>query len=342
VQPLTGIYKGQVFRSEIINASSNTFKIKIPYHRGKIVLLPSGTMVKVEIPESMSFLSEITSKTFLKGESCFELTVPYQLTKAGKKHAPHIITVTSGKGGVGKSTLLINVAMALSQQGMRVCIVDADLGTANIDVLLNLNAKASLQDLLRGNKNIFQIIMEGPCGSIIVPGTSGFQAPDFITEAEVQKIINNLGLLERYVDLILVDTSPGVLNNTMLFNQFADYIIVLATPEPHAITDAYAALKVLKDKKIHSKMGLVVNRVFSRSEAYDVSHRIVKAAQRFLSLDIIELGFVMEDPNVFKSVKRLCPCVLKYPHSPASQCYENIASNLKRLLQWEKASLIVK
>jgi len=342
VEPLTGIYKGKAFKCEVINKSLNTFKIKIPHHRGKIVLLPSGTMVKVEIPEGRSFLSEIVNKTFLKGESCFELTIPYQITKAGKKHAPQIITVTSGKGGVGKSTLLINTAVALSQQGMRVCIVDADLGTANIDVLLNLNAKASLQDLIRGNKNIFQIIMEGPCGIIIVPGTSGFQNPDFITEAEVQKIINNLGLLERYVDVILVDTSPGVLSNTMLFNKFADSVIILTTPEPHAVTDAYAALKVLKDKKIHSKIGLIVNRVFSRYEAYDVSHRIVKAAQRFLSLDIIELGFVMEDPNVFKSVKRLCPCVLKYPHSPASQCYENIARNLKRLLQWEKASLIVK
>ncbi|NLO89330.1 MAG: MinD/ParA family protein [Clostridia bacterium] len=342
MQPLTGIYKGQVLKGEIINAFSKTFKIKIPYHRNKIVLLPSGTMVRVEIPERMSFLSEIVSKTFLKGQSCFELTIPYQLTKAGKKHAPHIITVTSGKGGVGKSTLLINVAMALSKQGMRVCIVDADMGTANIDVLLNLNARASLQDLLRGNKNIFQIIMEGPCGSTVVPGTSGFQAPDCVTEAEVQKIINSLGLLERYVDIILVDTSPGVLNNSMLFNQFADFIIVLATPEPHAITDAYAALKIFKDKKIQSKLGLVVNRVFSRSEAYDVSHRIIKAAQKFLSLDINDLGFVMEDPNVLKSVRRLWPCVLQYPHSPASQCYEKIAGNLKGLLKWKMPSLIVK
>jgi len=328
IKPQSGLYEKQVFKSEVLYISSTTFKIKIPYHRGKIVLLPVGTMVEIEIPGKQAFYSEIIKKTSFGTETCFELVLPYQLIKQKRQKAPRIITITSGKGGVGKSTFLINAAMALSQVGQRVCIVDADLGTANIDVLLNLNARYTLKDIVEGRKNIFETLLEGPNNSIIVPGTSGFQALANITEAEVQKVINSLGLLEPYVDIIFIDTSPGVSNNTMYFNQFADQIVILTTPEPHAITDAYATLKVLTDKKITADLGIVINRAANETEAREISDRIINAARRFLSLNITRLGFVEEDPHVMKSIKRLYPCVLRYPESPASHCYRKIAEKI--------------
>jgi flagellar biosynthesis protein FlhG len=328
ITPQSGFYKNQAFKSEILKVSQNSFLTKTPYYQGKIVLLPVGTLVKIDIPNKQTFYSEIVSKNLKGSQTCVELLMPYQIMKKKKIRAPKIITVTSGKGGVGKTTLLLNMAMILGQKGLRVCIVDADLGTANIDVLLNLNAQYTLKDIVEGRKNIFGVLLEGPYNSVIIPGTSGFQALTNISQAEVQKIINRFALLEPYIDIILIDTCPGVSNNTMYFNQYADQIILVTTSEPHAITDAYATLKVLVDKKIIPNVSLVINKVEKKAEAEEISERIVSAAKKFLSLNISGLGFIYEDCHVAKSVKRLFPCVIKYPECKATSCYKIISNKL--------------
>lgn len=328
VTPQAGVFAHKTFKTLVIEQTADRLLISVPYYNGKVILLPKGTPVRVEIPLKQVFFSEIGSKTAFADHQCLELALPYQLLKKGKLKAPRIITVTSGKGGAGKSTLLINVAIALSMQGLRVCIVDCDLGTSNIDVLLNVNARYTIQDVIEGRKSIFDILVEGPCKTIIAPGSSGFQPLTSISEAQAQKVFNSLGQLEPYADIILIDTGPGVSNNVMFFNQLADEIITLTTPEPHSITDSYATLKVLVELETIPALWLVVNRAEDEEEADNVSGRIVSAAHRFLSLDINYLGHVLDDIDVSKSIKRLSPCLLKFPNSKASKCYRNIAYKL--------------
>ena len=323
-----GVFVNKTFKTVVIEKTEDRLLISIPYHNGKVVLLPKGTPVKVEIPQKQVFFSEIGSKSAFGEHQGVELALPYQMLKKDKLKAPRIITVTSGKGGAGKSTVVINLAMALSKQGLRVCIADCDLGTSNIDVLLNINARYTIQDVIEGRKNIFEVLVEGPCRTIIAPGSSGFKPLTSISEAQAQKVFNSLGQLEPYTDIILIDTGPGVSNNVMFFNRLADEIITVTTTEPHSITDTYASLKALVDLKDIPSLWLVINRAEDKEEADNVARRIVNAGERFLSLDIKYLGHVVDDIHVSRSIKRLIPCLLKFPTSQASLCYHDLAAKL--------------
>ena len=335
--PETGVFANKTIKTMIIEKTADRLLVSIPYHNGKVVLLPKGTPVKVEIPLKHIFFSEIGSKKAFGEHQCLELALPYQLLKKEKLKAPRIITVTSGKGGTGKSTLVINLAMALSKQGLRVCMVDCDFGTSNIDVLLNLNARYTIQDVIERKKTIFEILLEGPCRTVIAPGSSGFHSLTTISEALAQKVINSLGQLEPYTDIILIDTGPGVSNNVMFFNQLAEEVIMVTTPEPHSITDTYAALKVLAEMQNKPSLWLVINRAEDKEEGDSTAGRIVSAAERFLSLDIKYLGHIVDDIHVSRSIKRLSPCLVKFPESPASKCYREIAHKLS-IYKQEKPS----
>lgn len=331
--PQTGVFTGKTFKTAVVEKASDRMLVALPYHNGKIVLLPRGTPVKVEIPLKQVFFSEVGSKNLSGDSHCLELDLPYQLLKKEKLKAPRIITVTSGKGGAGKSTLVINLALALSKQGLRVCMVDCDFGTSNIDVLLNLCARYTIQDVIEGKKNIFEVLMEGPCRTAVVPGSSGFAPLTGITQAQAQKIINSLGRLEPYMDIFLIDTGPGISNNVMYLNRLADEIINVTTPEPHAITDTYAALKVMANWETRPALGLAVNRTENQEEGDSVAKRIISAAKRFLSVDLKYLGHIVEDNHVARSIKRLTPCLIKFPDSGASRCYREIAANINSLKQ---------
>lgn len=326
--PQTGVFAYKTFKTVVLEKTADRLLVSVPYINGKIVLLPKGTQLKVELPMKHIFYSEVGHKSTSGEYQCFELALPYQLLKKEKRKTPRIITVTSGKGGAGKTTLVINLAIALSKLGLRVCIVDCDLGTSNIDILLNLHARYTIQDVIQGKKHIFEILLEGPCGTVIAPGTSGFQPLTGISEAQAQKVINSLGQLEPYADIILIDTGAGVSNNVMFFNQMADEVITVTTPEPHSITDTYASLKVMVDHKPSPALWLVVNRPETKEEGNGTAERIVSAAKRFLSLDIRYLGHVVDDINVSRSIKKLSPCLTKFPDSEATACYRNLAHKL--------------
>ena len=326
--PQTGVFAYKTLKTVVYEKKADHLLVSVPYDNGKIVLLPNGTPIKVEIPLKQAFFSEIGNKTVSGEHQCLEVPLPYQLLKKEKRQAPRIFTVTSGKGGAGKTTLVINLAIALSMQGLRVCIIDCDLGTSNIDVLLNLNARYTIQDVITGKKSIFEILVEGSCRTVIAPGSSGFQPLTGISEAQAQKVINCIGQLEPYIDIVLIDTGAGVSNNVMFFNQLVDEIIIVTTPEPHSITDTYASLKVMIDHKPAPALWLVVNRAEDQEEGESTAERIVSAAKRFLSLDITCLGYVADDIHVSRSIKRLCPCVVKFPECQASECYRLLAHKL--------------
>lgn len=249
-----------------------------------------------------------------------------------KSGLPRIIAVTSGKGGVGKTNFVINTAIALSKLGLRVCIIDADLGTANVDVLLGTDIKYTLQHLVdRSKHNIMDIVADGPNGIKFIPGGSGLQSLADLPESELSRIVNMFKPLEDHADVILIDTGSGISRNVVNFVLAADEIIIVTTPEPHAITDAYAIIKVLNEKDPSLRVKLVVNLVENLKEAKDVAERMLKVVERFLEIKAETLGYILHDVNVTRAVKSFTPHIIFNPASPASICITTIAKKINPL-----------
>ena len=327
LEPQSQIYKGS-YSGTIIDIADSTFIITMPYENGKLVLLSVGTMLKVDIPEKeISFISEVINRTFVP-EPSLVLTLPIQFSDKKTNKQTKFISITSGKGGVGKTSFTINLGITLSRMGYRTFIIDADLGTANVDVLLNMHPKYNLNDILNKEKDILDIIIEGPGGIQVVPGGSGLQNLADLDEWQFSRLINSFQTLEKYADIILIDTGAGLSKNVVNFILASDEIIVVTTPEPHAITDAYAIIKVMDNRDSSLKPKLVLNRVESPEEARQVTKKMIQVTDRFLTLKLDSLGYILEDSHVLKAIKRLRPFVLTDPQSPASQCVKNIAQKI--------------
>jgi flagellar biosynthesis protein FlhG len=238
------------------------------------------------------------------------------------------VAVASGKGGVGKSSLVANVAVALSQQGLRVLLVDADLSQANLDLLLGVSPRYDLQHVLRGEKTLEQIVIEGPAGVRLVPASSG--VPEFadLDDFRRESLLRGLSTLERDVDLILLDVASGVSRQVMSFCLAADEVMVVTTHELPAFSDAYALVKLLTQHGLRSAPHLVVNQADSAEEAEETAQRIRLVARRFLGIEMSRWGFVPYDPAVARAVRRQEPVVLAYPHSPAARAYRELAARL--------------
>lgn len=327
LEPQSPIHKSS-YESTITDISSSVFTIKMPYENGKLVLLSVGTMLKIHIPQTeTSFISEIIERTFTP-EPILKLTLPFDLINKGPLKKTKFISITSGKGGVGKTSTTINLAIALSQMGYRIFIIDADLGTANVDVLLNLHPKYNLTHILNREKDILDIIVEGPGRIQLIPGGSGLQNLADLDEWQFNRLINSFQTLEKFADIVLIDTGAGLSKNVVNFLIASDEIVVITTPEPHAITDAYAIIKVMDERDSNLRPKLILNRVENPEEAKQISNKMITVTERFLSIRLENLGYIIEDSNVLKAIKKLRPYVLSEPQSPASQCVKNIAKKL--------------
>lgn len=246
----------------------------------------------------------------------------------GAQKKTRIITVTSGKGGVGKTNFTINFALALMSYGQRVIILDADLGLANIDVVLGITPSFNLYHVLKGQKTIQEIIVTGPQGLQIIAGGSGVQELANMRRWQIEQFIGKLEALEGMADIIIIDTAAGLARNVMSFVLAADEVIVITTPEPTAITDAYGLVKAMTSKKKSGVVHLVVNKVENAKEAEETASKLSIVAERFLKLNIGHLGFILDDPLVSKAVKNQEPFLLKYPKSSAAQCVQRLAAQL--------------
>ncbi|NLT96288.1 MAG: AAA family ATPase [Clostridia bacterium] len=329
LEPQSQIYKG-TYQATVTNIADSTFSITMPFEKGKVILLSVGTMLKIPLPEkNISFISEIVQRSFVPVPTLV-LTLPAQLAdkKAAKK--AKFISVTSGKGGVGKTSFTINLGIALSRLGYKTFIIDADLGTANVDVLLNLHAKYNINHIINREKDILDIIIEGPGGINLVPGGSGLQNLAELDEWQFNRLINSFQTLEDYADIILIDTGAGLSKNVTNFILDSDEVIVVTTPEPHAITDAYAIIKVMDEQDNTLRPKLVLNRVESPEEAKKVSDKMITVTERFLTIRLESLGYILDDSNVLKAIKRMRPFILAEPSCPAAQCIKNIALKLVR------------
>jgi len=230
-----------------------------------------------------------------------------------------VITVTSGKGGVGKTNITLNLAIALSKMGLRVVILDVDFGLANIDVMLGMTMKYTLADLISGERNIFEVLTDGPENVKFLSGGSGVEELLQIDKRQLGKFITSIGLLDKLYDVILIDTGAGLSNNVMSFVMAADEVLLVTTPEPTAITDAYALIKMISRRDRHKIVRIIVNKADSPKEANDILTKLAVVSDKFLSFNLQKLGYILYDELVPKAVKEQKPFCLSHPKSHISQ-----------------------
>ncbi|MFP3088723.1 MinD/ParA family protein [Treponema sp. TIM-1] len=242
-----------------------------------------------------------------------------------------IITITSGKGGVGKTNMSVNMALAYARLGKKVVVMDADLGLANVNVMLNMVPKFNLYHVIRKQKTMKEILLETEYGISIVAGASGFSKIANLSETERQNFINELDSLSN-ADIIIIDTSAGVSSNVLDFIAAADDAVIITTPEPTAITDAYGIIKIIATEIDNLNMGLklVVNRVKSVAEAKKVADRMTSIAGQFLNLKVEYLGFIYDDPAVSHAVLRQRPFMVVDPKCRASLCVQHIVGRMEK------------
>lgn len=247
---------------------------------------------------------------------------------AERFRAPRVMAVTSGKGGVGKTNLSVNLSLALAQEGRRVTLVDFDLGLANADVLLDLTPRHTLEAVIAGRKTISEVALQTPEGVRVVPGASGVERLANLTDVERQNLIDNLGELYQGADFIIFDTGAGISKNTTGFLGAADDVIVVTIPEPTAVIDAYAVIKLLSRHEDRGRVGLVVNMAGSRDEAERFSRGVTSTAYRMLNTYVDNFGYILADAAVPRSVRARRPFVTAFPDAPASRCVRALARTL--------------
>jgi len=235
-----------------------------------------------------------------------------------------IYAVSSGKGGVGKTNIVLNTAIALQRMGKRVLIIDTDFGFSNVDVLCGLTPNKSFQDVLSGDASLQEVIIEGPEGIKIIPGGSDVSDLKTVSQ-DHQKVLQVQFQALNDVDIILIDTGAGLTKTLMQYVMFAKELLLVITPEPTAITDAYNFLKVIDQYKLKKSVHLVVNRAESEAEGRKTFLLMEETIQRFLSISVTYAGCVKDERNVSLAVKKQTPFVIKYANSQASKDIKKLA-----------------
>ena len=251
------------------------------------------------------------------------------LPRKGSK--TRIITITSGKGGVGKTNVSVNMALAYARLGKKVVVMDADLGLANVNIMLNMVPRFNLYDMIRKGKTMKDIMAETDYGISIVAGALGISQIANLSDEERHNFIGELDTLS-FADTIIIDTSAGVSNNVLDFIAAADDAVIVTTPEPTAITDAYGIIKIIATEydSLDMELKLVVNRVKGAAEAKKVADRMTNIAGQFLNLKVDYLGFIYDDPVVSQAVLRQKPFMVIDPKCKASICVQHIVGKMEK------------
>lgn len=259
-----------------------------------------------------------------------ELAAAYRVQATGG--APprrfRAIAITSGKGGVGKTNLAINLAQALVQANHRVLLMDVDLGLANADILLGAVPPYHLGHFLRGQVDLPQVIYRTPTGIQLIAGGSGVEELANLSVSQLQPVFRSLQRLEGEAEYLILDTGAGLGDAVMEFVMAADEVIVVTTPEPTAMADAYTMIKALCHRNAAVKIWLVVNQAERPDDAAQVAERIVTTARDFLGAGVRHLGTIPRDPQVWQAVRQKVPYLLAYPNSPASRAVQALAARL--------------
>jgi flagellar biosynthesis protein FlhG len=241
-----------------------------------------------------------------------------------------ILAVTSGKGGVGKTNVVANLAASLSELGKKVVVLDADFGLANIDVLLGLTPRFHLGHVLFGNKTLTEIMVQGPRGIRIIPASSGLQRLSELTSAQRSHLVDSFAHLDTDTDYLIIDTAAGISRNVIHFLLCAHEVIVVSAPEPTAIVDAYAVIKIILAEDPSKLIRVVINSVHREGEAREVFSQINSVVNRFLNCDVSYLGHIERDSHVPQAVRSQVLLTHLYPNAPASRCFRNLAQALSQ------------
>ena len=238
-----------------------------------------------------------------------------------------IITISSGKGGVGKTNFTVNLGIALAKLGKKVTIIDADLGLANVDVLFGIVTKFNLSNVIKGEIAVQESIVKGPYDINIISGGSGIMDLIDLDMNQLEKLIHTLSYFNTISDYILIDTGAGLSKSVLSFVDAASDVILVITPDPTSITDAYALIKNIANDD-QKKIKLIINRVESNEEGDEVYNKLDQAVTKFLSRELENLGYIFEDSNLKKAIRKQIPLLEAYPRAIASKGIENIAYNL--------------
>lgn len=243
-----------------------------------------------------------------------------------------VIAITSGKGGVGKTNAATNLALSLSALGRKVCVFDADASLANINILLGIHPEFTLEHLLNGQKRLSEIIVDGPRGIKVVPAASGIAECADLCEERLQVLMKALDELQSRFDYLIIDTAAGIGEQVTHFIRAAQYSIVVITPEPTSLTDAFSLLKVLKRQGYNRPVNVLVNMAMDFENSQSVFRRFESAVNKYIEMDVTYLGYVKVDETIISSVSLQCPAVLLKPESAASQCFRALAEGIERNL----------
>ena len=252
-------------------------------------------------------------------------------TRTQGDHKTRIIAITSGKGGVGKTNIAVNMAIAYAQLGKKVILIDGDLGMANVNVLLNVVPKYNLLQVINKQKTMQEIILDTEFGIKFIAGANGFSKIANLSVEELEYFANQFATLGN-ADIIIIDTGAGIANNVLQFVAAADEVYVVTTPEPTAITDAYGIIKIITTEIVDREINiqLLVNRVHSADEGKRISDRIINIVGQFLNYKVNYIGFIYEDPVIQASVIRQKPFIVINPTSKPAVCVKHIVGRIEK------------
>lgn len=240
-----------------------------------------------------------------------------------------VITISSGKGGVGKTNFSINLAIYLASLKKRVVVIDADFGLANVEVLLGSRPIYNFYHIIKGEKSISEVMVDTKYGIKFISGGNGLKELSNINNTEIKYFIEQFDYLDKIFDIIIIDTGAGISRSVTNFIMASDESIIVTTPEPTAFTDAYTLIKIIKEQnKDINSLKLVVNKADDKNEADRLFNKMYNISNKFLNIELENIGYIPSDLDLIKAVKQQKPAILLYPESQFSKSIKNIGNNI--------------